>query len=72
AAHLGNTPAICRKCYVHPGVLDFYTNGSILEPEPTACVEATTLSDRMREDEAWTLDLLRRITASSMTLIGAA
>ena len=24
AAHLGNTRAICRKCYVHPGVLEAY------------------------------------------------
>jgi DNA topoisomerase-1 len=26
---LGNTPAICRKCYVHPGVLDAYLDGSL-------------------------------------------
>ena len=25
---LGNTPAICRKCYVHPNVLETYENGS--------------------------------------------
>ncbi|WBU62060.1 DNA topoisomerase IB [Paracoccus albus] len=24
AAHLGNTPAICRKCYVHPQIIDAY------------------------------------------------
>ncbi len=29
AGHLGNTPAICRKCYVHPGVLDAYMDGSL-------------------------------------------
>jgi DNA topoisomerase-1 len=27
AAHLGNTPAICRKCYVHPAVIDDYLEG---------------------------------------------
>lgn len=27
AAGLGNTPAVCRKCYVHPAVLDAYTEG---------------------------------------------
>jgi DNA topoisomerase-1 len=26
---LGNTPAVCRKCYVHPGVPDAYLNGSL-------------------------------------------
>jgi DNA topoisomerase-1 len=30
AEHLGNTPSICRKCYVHPGVLDSYLDGSLL------------------------------------------
>ena len=24
SARLGNTPAVCRKCYVHPEVLDSY------------------------------------------------
>jgi len=27
---LGNTPAICRKCYIHPGLLDSYLDGSML------------------------------------------
>ena len=30
AEHLGNTPAICRKCYVHPAITDAYMNGSLL------------------------------------------
>lgn len=30
AKHLGNTPAICRKCYVHPEVIDAYLEGSLL------------------------------------------
>ncbi|MGE0743021.1 MAG: DNA topoisomerase IB [Hyphomonadaceae bacterium] len=28
AASLGNTPAICRKCYVHPDLLDAYLDGA--------------------------------------------
>ncbi len=28
---LGNTPSICRKCYVHPAVIDSYLDGSMLE-----------------------------------------
>src|SRR6185503_18111886 len=28
AGRLGNTVAVCRKCYIHPGVLDGYLNGS--------------------------------------------
>jgi DNA topoisomerase-1 len=30
AAKLGNTPSICRKCYVHPAVLEAYLEGSVL------------------------------------------
>jgi len=28
---LGNTPAICRKCYVHPAVLENYLDGKSIE-----------------------------------------
>ena len=31
AERLGNTPSVCRKCYVHPGVLDAYRDGTVLE-----------------------------------------
>ena len=30
AGMLGNTPAICRRCYVHPTVLDSYLNGTTI------------------------------------------
>jgi DNA topoisomerase-1 len=28
---LGNTPAVCRKCYVHPGVINAYLDGSLFQ-----------------------------------------
>jgi DNA topoisomerase-1 len=28
---LGNTPAICRKCYIHPAVFDGYLDGSLAQ-----------------------------------------
>jgi DNA topoisomerase-1 len=31
AKMLGNTPAICRKCYIHPAIFDGYLDGSLLE-----------------------------------------
>jgi DNA topoisomerase-1 len=31
AEKLGNTPSVCRKCYVHPAVVDAYLDGSMLE-----------------------------------------
>jgi len=30
AQHLGNTPAICRRSYIHPAVLDGYLDGTLL------------------------------------------
>ena len=30
AARLGNTPTICRKCYVHPEIVDAYLDRSLL------------------------------------------
>jgi DNA topoisomerase-1 len=31
AKHLGNTPTICRRCYIHPAVLDGYLDGTMLQ-----------------------------------------
>ncbi len=29
ASHLGNTPAVCRKCYIHPAVLEHFSLGEL-------------------------------------------
>jgi DNA topoisomerase-1 len=29
AARLGNTPAVCRACYIHPAVPDAYARGAL-------------------------------------------
>lgn len=35
AKHLGNTPAVCRKCYIHPAVLEHFTIGELSRlPKP--------------------------------------
>jgi DNA topoisomerase-1 len=31
ASHLGNTPAVCRKCYVNPVIIEAYVEGSLLQ-----------------------------------------
>jgi DNA topoisomerase-1 len=31
AGRLGNTPAVCRKCYIHPVVMDSYLQGETLQ-----------------------------------------
>jgi DNA topoisomerase-1 len=30
AKRLGNTPAICRRCYIHPEVIERYLGGTFL------------------------------------------
>jgi DNA topoisomerase-1 len=30
ALRLGNTPTICRKCYIHPEVLNAYLDGKLV------------------------------------------
>ncbi len=46
ASHLGNTPAICRKCYVHPHVLEAFDAGAMVlkrvAGKPKADIEVTT------------------------------
>jgi len=32
AARLGNTPSVCRKCYVHPAVISAYLEGTLIFP----------------------------------------
>ncbi len=29
ATRLGNTPAVCRRCYIHPAVLEHYALGRL-------------------------------------------
>jgi DNA topoisomerase-1 len=31
AKRLGNTTAVCRKCYIHPAILDAYMDGATIE-----------------------------------------
>lgn len=60
--HLCNTPAICRKSYVHPGILDSYLDGRLLKVEQTVehDSEANAI-DGLRPEEAKVLALLRRL-----------
>jgi DNA topoisomerase I len=60
AKRLGNTPAICRKCYVHPAIMDSYLDGSLAESLRRLAVEelASSISD-LESEEAAVLVLLR-------------
>jgi len=61
---LGNTPSVCRKCYIHPAILDSYLSNSMptllknlrmRKPDPTALLP----------EETAMLHLLKRQLAAS-------
>jgi DNA topoisomerase-1 len=47
AKRLGNTKAVCRKCYIHPAILESYMDGSMVK----------TLVDRARRESRKASDL---------------
>ena len=59
AKQLGNTRAVCRKCYVHPAVIDAYLDGSMLKTMAQRA-RATKAIGRMTAAEAAVLGLLQR------------
>lgn len=61
AQRLGNTPTVCRKCYVHPAVIESYMDGRMLKMLQTAaeCEMAESLAD-LRPEEAAVLALLQQ------------
>ena len=67
AARLGNTPTICRKCYVHPEVLNSYMDGNlILELKSKAESELRGEIPNLKPEEAAVLALLRGRLAKEM------
>lgn len=61
AEKLGNTPSVCRKCYVHPAVLDAYLDGTMLEGLRARAEESLVqeLHD-LQPEEAAVLAMLER------------
>jgi DNA topoisomerase-1 len=58
---LGNTKAVCRKCYVHPAVVERYLDGGLLDCAPG---EAAMIA-LLKKPRAPLASLLRRSIASS-------
>ncbi|HEY0848008.1 MAG TPA: DNA topoisomerase IB [Noviherbaspirillum sp.] len=59
AARLGNTPSICRKCYVHPTVIESYLDGTMLE----------AMKARARDEMAGDLHALSAEEAAVLALL---
>jgi DNA topoisomerase-1 len=59
AERLGNTPTVCRKCYVHPEIIEAYLDGTMIETLKQKAEDV--LSDELaslRPEEAAVLGLL--------------
>jgi DNA topoisomerase-1 len=60
AQSLGNTPAVCRKSYIHPAVIEAYLDGSLIPKlNEWKSKTSSTSSCRLRPDEAAVLRFLK-------------
>jgi DNA topoisomerase-1 len=68
AVRLGNTVAVCRKCYIHPVVIEAYLNNTL---PPLASQQVKELPRRSRHalsaDELFVLTLLKQVMKSKQT-----
>jgi DNA topoisomerase-1 len=60
AKRLGNTKAVCRKCYIHPAVFDAYLDGGMVQTVEQRTRAALRGAGRLTEAEAAVLGLLQR------------
>ena len=61
AERLGNTPTICRKCYVHPALIDAYLDGSMIDTLQRRAEAAMSRSlAHLHPEEAAVLALLQQ------------
>lgn len=61
AKRLGNTASVCRKCYVHPAVLESYLGGAMMKfVEDRVEREIEERLQTLREEELALLHLLER------------
>jgi DNA topoisomerase I len=58
---LGNTPTICRKCYIHPAILDGYLDGSLREAlKRRADAKLTNSASGLKAEEVAVMSFLSR------------
>jgi DNA topoisomerase-1 len=67
AMRLGNTPTICRKCYVHPEIVSAYLEGALaLRVQKNIDAELRDDFEALRPEEAAVLSLLRTRVARAI------
>lgn len=59
AEKLGNTPTVCRKCYIHPRIIDAYLQGTTLDAIRRRAAGAMKRIKDLEPEEAAVLALLQ-------------
>jgi DNA topoisomerase I len=60
AKKLGNTKAVCRKCYIHPAILDAYMDGATIQTLRTRAVKLSRSRPSLTGEEAAVVNMLER------------
>ena len=60
AGELGNTPAVCRRCYVHPDVIEAHLDGTLQKGLEANAAQRLTGTAGLSAHEAAVLALLRQ------------
>jgi DNA topoisomerase I len=60
AKRLGNTKAVCRKCYIHPAILETYLDGSLVQTVSQRARRMAQGAGALSEGEKAVLGLLQR------------
>jgi DNA topoisomerase-1 len=67
AEKLGNTPAVCKKSYIHPGVIDeFLQNGALTLVQK----EVSRAQHALNKHEVAVIDLVERIVERESKPLG--
>ncbi len=70
SVRLGNRPATCRKFYVHPAVLDAYTEGTLMEAMKTQAEGSSSYA--LRREEVAVMNLLAKYKVNALPIGKAA
>ena len=60
AKRLGNTKAVCRKCYIHPAILDAYMDGATIQTLKTRAARLSRARATLSGEEAAVVNMIER------------
>lgn len=70
ASRLGNTRSVCRKCYIHPAILEGWTGGQLVDAMTRARDSFSQPLEGLDEEETLVLKWLEQMPAAEGATIG--